>query len=517
MRARDFARGLQFEIVANLFVVMLAGLAIVATVMAGLAARTVERSAVEQLRTQAWNLERMRVVGSLRLGDLAVLARTLPQTSSGARWTVLDEQGREVNSAPLSAETRSSMAPLLAASTRSGLPTQGGGLLISDLVLVAPLHAGGAPGTLVGIVPQQELYLRLSPLLRSGAWVLLTAATVFVAFGAYLLRWRIVRPVQALQLATRRVADGDLDARTEALGSDELADLARGFNDMAESLARERRALLRAQESLSRSQRLATVGQLAAGVAHEVGNPVAAILGYAEVLLRNRELVEPARETSERIRAEALRVRTLVRELLDLARSERAEMELREPAALIERAAARLRPQPMVETLDLRVEIAADLPRVRTDGRRVEQILVNLVENAAHALAGCDGARIEIRAQLSHNAAPLPSRRHSDPPAGDFNAARGRDSVAISVHDNGPGIDTEDQPHVFDPFFTTKDQGKGTGLGLWNAHRLAELVGGRLELESAPGRTVFSLMLPIADRQDDPGECHGPAAHPDHR
>jgi len=124
---------------------------------------------------------------------------------------------------------------------------------------------------------------KLRPLLQSGAWVLTIAAGLFVAFAAYLLRRRIVLPVHQLSAATQRVAEGDLAVRTSPSGGDELVTLAVNFNRMAESLERERSALLRATESLARSERLASVGRLAAGVAHEVGNPVAAILGYTEL------------------------------------------------------------------------------------------------------------------------------------------------------------------------------------------------------------------------------------------
>ena len=120
---------------------------------------------------------------------------------------------------------------------------------------------------------------------------------------------------------------------------------------------------------------------------------------------------------------------------------------------------------------------------------------MNLVENAAHALAGRADARIELIAQSS---SLVPTRRRDDRPS---SRRRSSDAVVLRVVDNGPGIDPEHRDQVFDPFYTTKEPGEGTGLGLWNSHRLAELLGGRLELESSPGRTAFSLLLPIADKE----------------
>ena len=164
---------------------------------------------------------------------------------------------------------------------------------------------------------------RLVPLLWSSAWVLMIAAAVFVAFGTYLLRGRIVLPLRALSAGTRRIASGDLSARIPINDSNELGDLAGHFNQMADSLARENEALTRARTSLTRSERLATLGQLAAGVAHEVGNPIAAVLGYSEVTLRDSELSPKSREMATRTRDEALRIRGLIREMLDLSRSGR--------------------------------------------------------------------------------------------------------------------------------------------------------------------------------------------------
>jgi len=319
-------------------------------------------------------------------------------------------------------------------------------------------------------------------------------------------------PLEALAAGTRRIAAGDLHARIAELGPAELAELAGAFNRMAESLEQERERVLQAQESLSRSRRLASLGQLAAGVAHEVGNPVAAILGYAEVCLRDKSATPRTRELASLIGEEALRVRDLVREMLDLSRPEALALESLPPGVLLERVAERMRRQPILAGIALRVLIEPDLPPVEVDLRRVEQVFVNLIENAAHALRGGREPHIELAARRSH-APSRPARRVDDPELGSFVARRTPDAVALEVVDNGPGIDGEDLPRVFDPFFTTKGPGEGTGLGLWNAHRIAELLGGRLEVTSQSGRTCFRLVLPAADTTLG----HAQAPRTDHR
>jgi signal transduction histidine kinase len=181
-------------------------------------------------------------------------------------------------------------------------------------------------------------------------------------------------------------------------------------------------------------------------------------------------------------------------------------------AELVERIAERVRPQPLLAGIELGIALERDLPPVEVDRRRIEQIFVNLIENAAQALRGASAPRIELAAVGTHDPS-RPARRASDRERASHNAERAPDSVAFSVTDNGPGIDPEHLPYVFDPFFTTKEPGEGTGLGLWNAHRLAELLGGRLEVASQSGRTCFRLVLPAADMNAG----HGETPRADHR
>src|SRR5262249_18986986 len=154
----------------------------------------------------------------------------------------------------------------------------------------------------------------------------------------------------------------------------ELEELAASFNRMAESLEADRAALERAQDALARGRRLASVGQLAAGVAHEVGNPVAAILGYAEMCQRDRGASDRTRELAEHVGEEAMRIRTLVREMLDLSRPDALALERVPAAELVERVAERVRPQPLLEGVEVGLALERDLPDVEVDRRRIEQI-----------------------------------------------------------------------------------------------------------------------------------------------
>jgi signal transduction histidine kinase len=505
--------GVQLEIVANLFVMMFAGVALVGVVLLSHSAATMRDDAIERLRMGSRHVESLLDRGVNDLGDLAALARTSTTRAAGGEFAVLDASGRPVLGDSFDPGTRRRIAELVALARERGEVLEMGSLWRGDLALVTPVRTrAGQDGFLVGRSGGEEYRARLAPLLASAAWLLGIATAVFAGFGAWLLRGRVVSPLAELAQGTRRVAAGDLATRITPHGPAELAELATSFNRMAESLEADRAALERAQEALARGRRLASVGQLAAGVAHEVGNPVAAILGYAEMCQRDRGASDRTRELAERVAEEAMRIRALVREMLDLSRPDALSVERVPAADLVERAVERVRPQPLLAGVELRLALEADLPEVDVDRRRVEQIFVNLIENAAHALRGASAPRIELGAERTRDPA-RPARRASDRRDESHAGERAPDSVAFTVTDNGPGIDPEHLPYVFDPFFTTKEPGEGTGLGLWNAHRLAELLGGRLEVASQSGRTCFRLVLPAADTNLG----HGQAPSADHR
>lgn len=515
--------GLQAQVVATLATVVLVALSVVGLGLVAMSLRGVEEQAADRLWRGARQLERLSALGPGRLADVSALLRTLPRESLALDWWLVDENGQ------LLGRSRPGLGPVPPAVLAVGLREEplllGGGLPPSDLLLLHPVGSRtGESGLLVGRVPRGDLVRRVLPLLSVVAWGLTFTGVIFVVAGSWLLRSRLIQPLRTLAAAARRIASGDLAARVDLRGDDELSDLGEHFNRMSASLERERDALLEAQHRLLQSERLGVAGRLASGVAHEIGNPVTAILGYVELSLRDPGLGARAREAQNRIQDEALRVRGLIRELLDVGRSSRARYERVEARVLLERVAGRMRDQPLLRKI--RLEVDAD-PRLalRTDPTRVEQILVNLIENAAHALVHDsppkndpdDHARAIHRPATRAAGEPAivlcarrtlggthPARRRDDArPSGGMKDGSGGEpfagTVRLQVIDNGPGIEPEILPHVFEPFFTRKDPGEGTGLGLWNGHRVAELLGGRIEVASRPGLTTFSLLLPAAD------------------
>ena len=289
------------------------------------------------------------------------------------------------------------------------------------------------------------------------------AIVLAAGLGLWLAR-AIVRRVEILRQGARRIGGGDLSARIALEGSDELAELGATFDHMAASLAREQAALVR-------SQKLASIGQVAAGVAHEINNPLAVIIGYTKVL--RRESGAYADELAI-IDDEARLCQRIVAELLDLARPQQLHVEQVDLGQLAREAVERLDDAGALS--ERSVEVRAGEPViVSADPGRLRQVIANVVVNAAEATEACGRITIEARAN--------------------------GDSGTLTITDDGPGIPEGLVGQIFDPFVTTKP--RGTGLGLAIAHAIVDAHGGRIAVtSSAPHGTCVSLQLPRGARPE---------------
>jgi two-component system NtrC family sensor kinase len=241
-------------------------------------------------------------------------------------------------------------------------------------------------------------------------------------------------------------------------------------------MTQEREMRLRLMES----DRLAAVGELVAGVAHEVNNPLSSISAFAQLLLRD-ELTPAHRESIEVIRSETLRASQVVKDLLTFARRSDPQREPLDLNGVIART-LRLRQYQFAEaSVRVEQELAPELPAVLGDARQLQQVCLNLVTNAVHAMAEKGGGTLTLRS--SH--------------------AGG--NVMLEVIDTGPGINPGARAHIFEPFFTTKGEGEGTGLGLSVSYGIVKAHGGAIEVvESGPGGTTFRVSLPAVSAQADP-------------
>ena len=349
-----------------------------------------------------------------------------------------------------------------------------------------------------------SFHLRGLPLAVACA-VLLFDVAIFTAFGALQLRHRVALPMRRLAVASQRVAAGAFDVRLGTQGPREVGDVAQAFNEMSEALCLRTRsleqavtelrssnaALRSARVELDRRERLAAVGRLAAGVCHEVGNPLGALLAFLSLADRDPDLPETARGHLRRASEQGLRVRRILRQLQQYSHPSPAERIPLNLAAVAAESAELVSAQRAYRGVRIAVEEAPDTPSALGDPGLVGQILLNLFLNAADAMDDAVG-EICVRVRPSALREPGPGEAvAAEPPPDDA-------AVECLVLDTGGGIAARDRGRIFEPFFSTKRAGAGTGLGLANSQRFAEQLGGRLEFaDPAPGyRTAFSLRLP---------------------
>jgi len=355
---------------------------------------------------------------------------------------------------------------------------------------------------------------------------------VLFVFGGALLRSRLVAPMERLSEDAQRVAEGDYHHRADPFESLELEQVRFSMNAMADrlvsdqqrlaenvtSLEETNQELIRVRDQVVHAARLASVGTLAAGIAHEVGNPLGAIIAYVDVA-RSRVLRDGGDvDLLDSIRGEALRIDRIVRGLLDYARPRGGQAEAQSPVEVLVRVRGLLEGQGKLDGVEHDWSVDEGAPDVVMQPQQLEQVLVNLILNAVQALEATTNPVLSVRLSVEQgDAFRLPRRRVGDPPGIDYmhrrriaNDEGGRkidplftaEHVAVvEVVDNGPGIAEHDLDRIFDPFFTTKQLGEGTGLGLSVCARLVEGMGGRIEASNAAGGGArFTVRLPGAPR-----------------
>ncbi|HEX6964721.1 MAG TPA: ATP-binding protein [Gemmatimonadaceae bacterium] len=328
---------------------------------------------------------------------------------------------------------------------------------------------------------------------------------VLVLFGAYKIRGLVLEPLNELIETTEAIANGDLTRRAAPAASMEFARLARSVNRMTVHL-------LESQARHARLEKMAGVGTLAAGVAHEIGNPLGAISGYAHLLRRGVNGDAMLTDALSGIERESARIDRIVRGMLDYARPRRHTTALVDLNASVHRAVDLLTTQGKLRGIDLQLELTDALPPLAGDLYEMDQVFVNILLNAVQALDGRGCIGIVTRRVPFVATAREGERRAEDPDALTIDripSARVRawlntagevsEVVEVVVADSGPGVSEEHSERIFDPFFTTKEPGQGTGLGLSIVARVVEGLGGTVWVRPArEGGAAFVMMFPVA-------------------
>lgn len=326
----------------------------------------------------------------------------------------------------------------------------------------------------VGVLEQKYLDIRRRTV-AGFLGIMLTGAALAMALSTGITR-RVSLSVRRLVTAARDVAGGNLNARVDIRTNDELAGLADTFNAMANSL-RERDERLKefARKKIMESERLAVVGQLAAGVAHELNNPLQGIVTYAHLLLERTPAADPSRNGLQKIVTQADRCREIIRSLLDFSRPRKPQTRPADINAILRECLALVERQALFHNIEIVTDFAADLPAATVDPAQMQQVFMNLIINAAEAMEGA--GRLMLATQYDHAERLLEAR----------------------VTDTGHGIRPEDLDRIFDPFFTTKGVGHGTGLGLSISYGIVKEHQGTITVDSQVGRgTTFTVRLPAA-------------------
>lgn len=329
-------------------------------------------------------------------------------------------------------------------------------------------------------------------------WLYTVGAVLLISCLSVVFVWRVVYgPLKALEGGTRRLASGELGYQIEVRSRDELADLALSFNAMSSELreAREEitawnrtleqrvqqktQELNRAHEQMLRTERMASIGKLAAVVAHEINNPLAGILTYAKLLkkrfvARGDAAQDDTVSSLSLIESESRRCGEIVKNLMSFARATPLTFEPSDVNGVIQRCVQLVQHQLTLANIELNLNLARDLPLVQCDPSQIEQVILSLIMNAIDAMPRGGTLRIASR-HLSESA-----------------------EARIQVQDDGVGIPADVLPNLFEPFFTTKERGHGLGLGLAISRTIVERHLGRIEVQSEPGRgTQFTITLPL--------------------
>jgi len=358
---------------------------------------------------------------------------------------------------------------------------------------------------------------------------------ILVVFSGWIIKGSVSSPLQKLSAEVLRISDGDYHHRIGDTHRPELREIRESVNKLADRLIADQellsenvqsledtnRELLVASDQVVRSARLASVGTLAAGIAHEVGNPLGAIIGFVDVARARVEKAGGDTEILDAIRAEAGRIDRILRGLLDYARPPDDDGESATAGDVVARVRKLLESQGKLDGVDAEWHIGDAGAHSVQEPHRLEQVLVNLLLNSLHAVRDTESPVVSVRlADEEGQLAGMPARREEDPPginymhrrrvavgeAGVDAVATAERLIAIEVSDNGPGIAEEIVEHLFDPFFTTKEPGEGTGLGLSICARLIEGMGGRIDaLTDRPEGACFVIRLPLVYHEDQQG------------
>ncbi|TET75382.1 MAG: HAMP domain-containing protein [Candidatus Aminicenantes bacterium] len=322
--------------------------------------------------------------------------------------------------------------------------------------------------------------------------VMASLCVVLLLVILYFSTTRIINPLQKMVVATQEIAKGDLSHKVEVNSKDEIGYLAESFNQMTEDLKSANQKLIewgktlekkveertkeltKMQAHLFQSEKLASLGKLSAGIAHEINNPLGGVLIYSHLLLEDTDKSSPHYENLKKIVKETSRCKNIVKGLLEFARPKDPEMSLIDINKLVDKSLSIMEGQALFQNIRVEKRYSSDLSKIVADSGQLQQVFMNIILNAAESMDG-NGSLI-LFTSLDEDSK----------------------NISIKFTDTGQGIKEEDKKRLFEPFFSTKEVGKGTGLGLAISYSIIQKHNGVIEVHSELGKgSTFTVKLPV--------------------
>jgi two-component system NtrC family sensor kinase len=385
----------------------------------------------------------------------------------------------------------------------------------------ASCHQHSASQAVLGVVDITYSLDEVNRTMRLHVWRMIAVSVGFIALVSLSVGWLLHRlvyvPLRDLENGARKLASGNFDEPIPVRGDDEFGSLARSSNAMMGALRKSRdelqewvqalerrveertKELKLAEAEVARGEKLASIGQLAAGIAHELNNPLTGVLTFTTLLRRKMPEGSTDAEDLDLVIRETRRCASIIRRLLDFAREKTPEQKLVDLNALVEETVHFVERSAALQRVEIALALQPGLPPLYADADLIKQVVMNILVNAQQAIEG--SGRIDVATRL-HERRKIAG---SGVPAGP--------AVEIAVTDTGCGIPPENLQRIFDPFFTSKEVGKGTGLGLSVSYGIVRSHGGEIAVESKVGEgSTFRIVLPVrgpqpSKRKEEPHEA----------
>jgi signal transduction histidine kinase len=380
------------------------------------------------------------------------------------------------------------------------------------------LRSGKATGAVGGTIKLDNLYRQERRSQKVFFIYIAINLAILTFIGVYRISKIYLEPLHRL---SKRAEDYHEDSGEMVFAvrkeDNELHHLSKALNRMLSRIAEDKKKLQstvnslekanidlkKAQNEIIRAEKLASVGRLSAGIAHEIGNPIGIVMGYLDLLKQTDLADDDASEYIQRTEDELNRINTIIRQLLDLSRPSKEGVEPIQVHEVIQDITEVVKFQPLMSEITIDLLLDAPQDRVMADPNQLRQVFLNLMINAADAIASNRSTHDE-KGRIAITSAVQPA----DGGPGQNGRSR-QPMLTVEVSDNGPGIAEENLSNIFDPFFTTKEPGKGTGLGLSVSFMIIEGVGGRITAGGRNGEgTVMTLTLPLAEDADSASETN---------